>query len=105
MWLKIRSQRINMDHVMSYSSFDKEISFFMSSVNGSGNYSHNRIEVSVHLSASKICEYIDNLFISGQAEDKGMLVIDKEFEERIKDVEFKTMEEFKEVEIKGFKKS
>ena len=114
MWLKFGNHRINMDNVIRYYSSDsindneKRIIYFHMDTPefSAGQYSRdeiNKVTIFVYLSAEKVCEYLDNLIISKKDEDIGMLIIDKEFEERIKDVEFKTMEEFKEVEIKGFK--
>ena len=102
MWIKIGQHRINMDNVTRYypngENYKRDITFMMVGQEPSyGSGPNGKFEARVNLSASKVCEYLDNLIISGKDEDTRMLVIDKEFEEHIKDVEFKTMEEFKEV--------
>jgi hypothetical protein len=70
----------------------------VSSVGVSSHYSDNNMYSLWVKSPNKICEYIDELYISGKYKDIGMLVIDKEFEEKLSGiVEFKTLDEFKEV--------
>ena len=100
MWIKINNRRINLEEVCDY--------YITTNINEPKSWMNNvmyfykkgcseSIQVTFKNSAKKGCEYIDMLFISGKYKESGMLNIDKEFEEKLKDIEFKTLEEFKEV--------
>jgi len=101
MWIKIGNDRIDMNHVIRYDfdgiSDSSHINFFMDTCMASaGQYALsdiNRIKVHVK-SAKNLCKYLDDLILSGRIKDIPMLVVDKEFEEYIKGVEFKTLDEF-----------
>ncbi len=89
MWIKVNKYRINLESLGSYYHMDGiYIRTFRFYIEG------NMHEILVEISSQKVCEYLDMLYETGKYREDGMLVIDREFEERIKDVEFKTLDEF-----------
>ena len=90
MRIKIGSTTINMDVVVSYNYWkapeDSEIRFWFENIS---------MDVRTCLKAKNVCEYLDMLYLSGKDKEINFLLIDRKFEEGIADVEFKTLEEFK----------
>ena len=95
MWIKIGHERINLEHIIKYVAYDTADGYEGRKLYIQYKSDANITHVFTKGRAIKVCEYIDNLIISGKYKEVGMLVIDSEFEEKIKDIEFKTLEEFK----------